>query len=498
MRNAEKERLKSSAVKGVIWTGMTKLLGQSISWFSTIFILRILSPDDYGLMGMATVFLSLVQHLNEMGLGAAIVHEEKLTRKDLSTIFWFNLAIGIGFYLMIFSMAPFIAMFFQNEKIALLIRVLGVSLVLGSLRAVPFSMLIKEMSFDKKSKAEMASNLISGVTALILAYAGYGVWSLAISFVILNISLTAFVIYYYPWRPDLVFHLGRVRELLRFGRKVLASRLLFYGYGKADFLIIGKILGERSVGFYSIAADISGRVIDVLSEILSQVSFSFYAKLQGDPAALRRYFLKLSKLVSLIGFPIFIGLILVGPDLFSVLLTEQWLSAVPIFQILCAAALVKTLAIVIPPFLLAIGRADIQLKYTFLCALVMPLSFAFGSIFGLSGIAYAWLVIYPFLFFYVLRRVLKINGLGFKLYLKEILPAASSSAVMALLVIFFQSWIPSDQVIVRLAGSCLLGSVGYVVFAHLAFQGLDELSFILPHASKLLMFSGALRKRFSL
>lgn len=489
MRTVEKERLKNSAIKGVIWTGKTKLLGQAISWISTIIILRILSPDDYGLMGMATVFLSLVQHINEMGLGAAIVHEKELTQKDLSTIYWFNLTIGSGFYMLAYFVAPVIAGFFNNEKITLLIRVLGVNLILGALRAIPFNMLIKEMSFDKKSKAEMASNLVSGVAAMIFAYTGFGVWSLAFSFVIMNVMLTVLVNYYYPWRPNWDFHPQRIREFLRFGQKVLASRLLFYGYGKTDVLIIGKVLGERSVGLYSIAADLSGRVVDVLSEILSQVAFSFYAKLQGDSASLQRYFLKLSKLVAFIGFPVFVGLILVAPDIFSIILTEQWRPLAPLFQILSAVAIVKTLAIVIPPFLIAIGRADINLKYTFLCALVMPISFALGSTFGLEGIAYAWLITYPFLFFYVLRHVLMITGLELQAYIQGIFPAISSSAVMALLVVFFQGWIPSDLVMLRFVGSCLIGSVGYVLFVHWVFHGLHELSFILPHTRNIFRFS---------
>ena len=221
-----------------------------------------------------------------------------------------------------------------------------------------------------------------------------------------------------------------------------------------------------------------------MSEVLSQVSFSFFAKLQSDTASLQRYFLKLSKLVSLTVFPIFVGLILVAPDLFSILLTEKWLSSVPLFQILCAAAIVKGLAIAIPPFLTAVGQADINLRYTFLCALVMPPSFIFGSFFGLTGIAYAWLVAYPFLFFYVLRRVLKIIDLEFQAYIQELFPAASGSAVMALLVIFFQGWVPSDQVMLRLAGSRLVGSVGYLIFVHWVFQGLQELSFILPYTRK--------------
>jgi O-antigen/teichoic acid export membrane protein len=485
------QALTNKAVAGVIWVGSTKLLGQTISWAITLLVVRILSPDDYGLMGMALAFLGAIQLVNEMGLGAAIVQKQALDQDALSTVFWFSLAVSCALYGLAALCAPLVAAFFQNGRVTVLIRILGFNLLLGALRAVPFYLLIKEMAFDKKAKAELISNLLGGLTAVSLAYLGFGVWSLVLSAIALNVALTSLVTYYHPWRPHGVFRPGRIWGLLRFGMQVLGSRLLAFGYGGADVLVVGKVLGERVLGFYAIATDLAGKGVDLLSEILAQVTFPVYASLQNDRAALQRYYLKLTTLVAMTVFPAFGGLILIAPDMFTVLLTEKWLPAASIFQVLCAVAAIRSLAVLGPPLLTAIGRADLNLRYTFLCASTMPPAFIIGSLFGLRGIACAWLVVYPGLFFCGLLRVLlRVLNLSLREYLSRLLPALAGTMLMAALVLAFQNVLPSGPPLTRLAGSCIVGAVGYLLFIHLAFQGLHELAFLIPYTRRILQLKG--------
>ena len=476
----DEQELKNKAVLGVFWVGSTKVLSQAISWVSTLLVIRILTPDDYGLMGMALVFVGFIHIFNEMGLGAAIIQKQEIDRKDLSTIFWVNLIISCGLYSLLFLLAPIIAVFFDNEQLIILIRVLGLNLILGSLRTVQFHMLIKEMAFDKKSKAEVISNLLSGLTGLIFAYRGFGVWSLVISALVRNVTLTVLVTYYYTWKPLWMFQPGRIKGFLRFGSQVMGSGLLAYGYGRTDSLVIGKMLGQRLLGFYSIALELSGKGIDLLSEILSQVSFPVYARLQRDRESLRRYFLKLTRLVSLVVFPSYGGLILIADDFFTIILTDQWLPAVTVFQILCGMAMIRGLGFLIPQLLIAAGRADLSLRYGFLCAMIMPAAFAVGSKFGLAGVASAWLIVFPFLFYYALTLVFKITHLSLPVYARTLLPAISGSVIMASAVILFQSLLPPGMVLVRFAGSCAIGAITYLMFIHLVFHALQDFSFILP------------------
>jgi O-antigen/teichoic acid export membrane protein len=352
-------------------------------------------------------------------------------------------------------------------------------------------MLIKEMAFDKKAKAELVASLLGGLTALTFAYLGFGVWSLILSSLALNAALTGLVTYFYPWRPYWVFHPWRIWGLLQFGMQVLGSRLLAFGYGGTDVLVVGKVLGERLLGFYAIAVDLSGKGVNLLSEILSQVTFPMYASLQNDRAALQRYFLKLSTLVALTIFPAFAGLILIAPDLFTILLTDKWLPAAGIFQVLCAVAAIKSTAVLIPPLLTAIGRADVNLRYTFMCASILPPAFILGSFFGLRGVSCAWLVVYPGLFFYGLLRVaLRVLNLSCRDYFSKLFPAIAGTSVMTCLVLTFQNMLPSDMPLFRLAGSCAIGAVGYLLFIHLAFQGLHELSFLIPYTRRILQLKG--------
>ena len=476
----DRETLKSKALRGVLWISCTRVLSQVISWLSFILVIRILSPGDFGLMAMAVILVGFIKLFNEMGLGAAIIQKQTLDKRDLSTVFWFNLILSCILYIFLFLLAPLAAAFFNDERIIGLIRVIGLILFLGSLKMIPFNMLIKDMNFNKKSKAELIAQVFSGPTTLLFAISGFGVWSLVMGVVVKSAVLTAVVTYYYPWAPAYVFQPRRIRELLRFGLQILGSRALWYSYKSTDILIIAKILGESLLGFYKIALDLSEKGIGLLSSILSQVSFPLYSKLQNDRQSLQNYFLKLSRLVGLACFPAFAGLILVADDLFTIILTEKWRPAVPIFQIFCGVAMIRGLAVLIPPLLNATGRADLNLRYTFACGLIMPPAFLAGSFFGVTGVAYAWLFIYPFLFYYALTFAFQIINISLLEYVRNILPAISATFMMAVVIILFQSMIPPNLVFARFGGSCTIGVIIYLMLIHLFCRGLQEFSFILP------------------
>ncbi len=476
----DRETLKTKAVRGVLWVSFAKVLSQVISWLSTILVIRILSPDDFGLMAMAGILVGFIKLFNEMGLGTAIVQKQTLDRRDLSTVFWLNIIVSGGLYLIVFILAPVVADFFDNERVILLLRVLGLNLVLGSLRTVHINLLIKEMAFNKKAQAELIARLVSSVTVLACAYSGFGVWSLVMGIIARSAALTFLVTYYYVWWPQWVFQPARIKDLLGFGAHVAGSRLLWYCYAHADVLVVGRVLGESLLGFYMVAFTLADKIIANLSSVLSQVCFPVYAKLQDDERSLREYFLKVSRLVALAVFPALTGLILVADELFSVVLTEPWRPAVPVFQILCGVALIRCQAVLIPPLLNAAGRADLNLWYTCVGGFSLPPAFLVGSFFGLSGVAYAWLVVYPFVFFYGLTLVVKVLGFPLVSYVHNILPAMAGTIMMTVVIILLQNMLSPSFIGSRLAGSCAVGAVTYLMFMHVVFRGLKEFSFVLP------------------
>jgi len=476
----DRETVKTKAVRGVLWIICTRVLSQAISWLSTIVVIRILSPDDFGLMAMAVILVGFIKRFNTMGLGGAIVQKQTLDRRDLSTVFWFNIIVSGGLYLIVFVLAPVVADFFGNERVILLIRVLGLNLILGSLRTVQLSLLIKEMAFNKKAQAEMIARLVSAVTVLACAYSGLAVWSLVIGVIARSATLTFLVTYYYVWWPQWAFQPSRIKDLLRFGVHITGSNLLWYSSGHTDTLVVGRVLGELLLGIYTVAFILADRVIAHLSSVLSQVCFPVYAKLQNDERTLRDYFLKVSRLVALVVFPALTGLILVADDLFSVVLTEKWRPAVPVFQILCGVAMIRCQSVLIPPLLNAAGKGDLNLRFSCVRAFSLPPAFLVGSFFGLSGIAYAWLLVYPFVFFYGLTLVVKIIKFPLVSYVHNILPAMASTIMMTMVIMFLQNMLTPSFLVSRLVGSCVAGAVTYLIFIHLAFGGLKEFSFVLP------------------
>lgn len=457
---------------------LARLLGQAISWGFTLFVIRILTPSDYGLMGKAVAIIALLQLLNEMGLGAAIIQKQDVPNSHLSTLFWLNLALSFTLYCLIFAAAPSVAHFLENDELTKLLRILGINLILGSMRTIQLNLLMKAMAFNKKSKAELTANICASITALVLAFLGFAVWSLVLSALVQNVVLTILFWYFHPWRPDWVFTVRQILELLRFGIKYLMSSLLWYASDATDILIVAKMLGEHLLGFYTVALTFSSKGVDLLSEIISQVSFPLYAMLQRDIVLFQRSFLRISRLIALVVFPVFVGLIVAADDLFGILLTEKWRPAVPVFQILCGAAIAKGLAFMLPRVLTAAGRVDLNFRLMLVSALVMPPAFLIGTRFGLIGVAVASFIVYPCLLAYALTLTLRIIQLPVRAYAHAIWPPIAATGFMLLLVLIFRLLITPEHPAFQLAGMSLIGVTSYLACMHWMVDLTAEFSFL--------------------
>jgi teichuronic acid exporter len=456
--------LRRRVLDGVFWVILVKVFGQAISWAVTIYVIRILSPNDYGLMAMAGVYLSFVMLFNEVGLGAAIIQKKDLSQEDLSNIYWAVLFINAGLCTLSILSAPLIAAFFNEPRLSDVIRVASITFVIHSLGLVSYNMLTREMIFNRRSQAEMIGNASGALSMLWLAMHGFGVWSLVWGNIVVEVVKNLFFLLFYPWKLKFAFSFSKIKDMTHFGSKVALARLFWHLSSNMDLLIAGKILGKTQLGYYSIAVQFASIPLDKVVSTISQVAFPAFSEVQDNPVLLRRYYLKIVKIIAFVSFPAFWGIFLVAESAVPLFLSEKWLPAIVPLQILCMVAGFRAINTMNAPLVVAIGRPGIMMLNNLMMAVVLGLSFFIGSSYGLSGFAYAWLI-FPAVFLITTAISLNLIGLSLVEYFKELRhPFLATVFMVAAVLLIQKTFLVNLGLPAHLAGSAALGLASYFLY----------------------------------
>ena len=454
--------LRQLVLDGVVWFTAAKFLSQAISWASTVYVMRILSPSDYGLMAMAWVYIGFISLFNEAGLGAAIIQRKDLSQSDLSSICWGVLVINLALCLFALLSASLVASFYEEPRVADVLRVGSIAFIIRGVSLVPNNILARDLAFSKQSQADLSANISSAVATLWLAMEGFGVWSLVLGILLRDVvkSLLSFV--FHPWKPSLSFSFSKVKGLVQFGAKVATARVLWYLSANADLLIAGKMLGKTQLGYYSVAAQLAAIPVDKIVSTITYVAFPALSKVQDDPSTLRRYFLKIVKVVAFAMFPACWGIYLLAESAVPLFLSEKWLPAVLPLQILSMVAACRAIQAINAPLEMAVGRAGIALLNVTIIGSVMALSFFVGSSYGLEGLAYAWLA-FPFVFLITTSITVRLIGLSLAEYFKGLTHPFLGTGFMVLAVLTGQKLLP-EGFAAQVGGSVLLGIASYLLY----------------------------------
>jgi len=431
--------LKEKAVKSVAWVGSTRLIGQAFSWIVTIILVRILAPEDFGAMGMLMAYQSIIIIIYDLSLGEAIIQKEHLTDEDTNTCFWFTICFGFTLMLITWVIAPLVANFFRNNQLIWMLRISSLGIFCLSVKEIHTVLLRRNLDFDKRSKAQLFSGIISLLVSLVMALLGYGVWSLVFGLLANHFFHTLFVLYYIRWKPEFYFSLETLLDMFRFAAPMFSSNLLDYFFKNSDSIIIGRGLGAYSLGFYRVAMDLSRIPIDKFISIINQVCFPVFSKLQNDTNNLRSYFLKVVKHITLLTFPMFTGMFLVSKEIIYLILSPKWIPALNLLRIFCFLAIFQSLTGIFVVLLKAKGMVWVIFRFTLLNSILLPSLFLIALPFGLEAIAYCWLIVFPVLFLYLLYHVYKGLQLSMTMLIKNILPAFSATVSMAIVVAFVKA-----------------------------------------------------------
>jgi len=451
-------------VDGVFWLTLGKLVGQLISWSITVYVVRILSPDDYGLMAMAGVFISFIILFNELGLSAALVQKSHLAQEDLSNVFWAVLAINIALYALSFLSAPIVARFYAEPRVTEVIRVASIVFIVRSLGLISSGMLTREMAFNRQSQAELIGGTSGAVATLGMAMKGFGVWSLVYGSIVGDVVRNLLFYGFYPWKPRLAFSFSKVKGLMDFGFRVAVARLFWYLYANMDLLIAGKILGKTQLGYYAIAVQFALIPIDKLVSTISQVAFPTFSRVQNDPALLRRYYLKIVKFVAFASFPVCWGLFLIAESAVPLFLSDKWLPTVVPLQIISMVTALRAIHLMNAPLEMAVGKPNITILNFVIIMSVLALSFTIGSSYGLQGLAYSWLA-FPLVFLITTRITLALLGLSLGEYLRELRHVFLATGLMVVAVKMAQNLILENlDLAAQAAATAVLGALSYAAY----------------------------------
>ena len=456
--------IRHRVLSGLRWTVLARSTMQLITWASTLIVVRLLSPTDYGLLAMATVVAFYLMMLGEMGLTAALVQRRDIDLATQRSIFGALLIAGVLLFALSSALAPLVARHFSEPRIVPMIVMVSAQFLIMPFTVISQAILSKEMRFSALGIAGIVNALVGATVTLIAAYCGAGAYALILGILVSALARAISINISAPFLHRPSFNFSALRSLATFSGFVLAERSLWYWFIQFDTLIVGSFLGAALLGVYSVAKQLAVMPLERFAEVMNTVAMPAYSAVQHDMDIVHQSFLKALRLSALIVIPAFWGLGLVAQDLVHVVLGPKWLATVPVLSLLCAMMPLRALGSLASPAVTSVGRPDVSFKCVIINAIVVIPAVAIGTHWQLRGVAAAWAISYPVAYIASTRLV----GLCMKLSWRQMVaPLAKPLAcglLMAVAVFAFQqatiSWKHASA---RLVCLILLGVLSYCV-----------------------------------
>lgn len=392
--------LRKKTISGLLWTFSQQFSVQLINFVISIILARILTPAEFGLIAMLSIFMALGNSLMDSGLTSSLIRTPNADQKDYSTVFFFNLIGSILFYIILFFLAPGISRFYNQEVLTNIIRVYSLSFILSAFVGVQSARLTKKMDFKTQMTIQIPSVVAGGILGVVMANLGYGVWSLVWMNLFQSFLFSVQHWIYSGWRPDFIFDKERFKQHFNFGYKMTLSGLLNTIYQNLYSLVIGKFYSATQLGYYSRALSVRQLPVGNISTALNKVTYPMFSSISHDNEKLKIAYKKLMQQIIFWISPTLVFLAVIAEPLFRFLLTEKWLAAVPYFQILCMAGILYPLQSYNLNILKVKGRSDLHFKLEVIKKIIGVIGILCALPFGIYGLLYLE-VIASFIGYYI-------------------------------------------------------------------------------------------------
>lgn len=425
---------KKNVITSLLWKFLEQSGTQGIQFIVQIILARLLLPEDYGLIALVMIFITLANVFIQSGFGAALIQKKQVDELDYSSAFYFSLGIAIILYTVIYIMSGEIADFYNEPRLIKVLRVLSISVFFGAINAIQYAFISKNLLFKKLFVSSLLGILISGIGGIFSAYQGLGVWAIVIQHLLNQLIVCVSLLLIIKWRPRLIFSWARVKLLFDFGGKLLISSLIDTLYLDLRSLIIGKIYMADVLGFYKRGSQFPQFIVNNINGSIQSVLLPTLSAFQDDIATVRKMVRTSIITSSYIVFPMMMGLAVTARPIILILLTDKWLRSVPYMQIFCAVFALMPLHTTNLQCINALGRSDIFLKIEIvkktLGLIVLFVTLAFGPYAIAFGVLFIGIVS-TFINAFPNKRLLNYT---YKEQLVDVLPSFMLSVIMGSLV----------------------------------------------------------------
>jgi len=388
--------LKQKTVSGVVWTGFAKISMQLVLTLVMFILGNLLDKKDFGIIALAGIITVAIGMVNDKGLGTAVVQKKKLNIASLSSLFWAGILFGLFLYALTVAASFILPLFFTKfdaHLVQTVIAVIGLGFFIGAFGVVQKALLTRDMAFKKLGIIEIVAVFVSGAVAVILAFAGAGVWSLVVNVLLRDLITVISLWIICDWKPKFHFKLAEFIEYFRFSANVLANDVAIYLVTNTDITIIGKVLGDVLLGVYSWALYLVKLPVTRISGVVTKVVFPAFSMLQDDPKAFRKSFLKSTTFVAIITFPILAGIAIFCKELLLVFIPKYIDAHWPIV-ILTPMAMLKSIGTMKGSVLMAVGKPEIELRWNMVYILPLAGFVYWGTHYGLVGVSASFAIFY--------------------------------------------------------------------------------------------------------
>jgi len=465
----KKMNLKSQAVSGGKWSGVSMGVRTALQFITLAVLARLLSPSDFGLMGMIMVVIGFAQAFADMGISNAIIHRQDATKDQLSSLYWLNIIAGIIVFFVVCASAPLVVGFYHEPRLYNLLYLTALIFLITPFGQQFQILMQKELRFNELAKIEIATSIVNSAVAIVLAFSGFGVYSLiwgqlaGTTTKVLMLLRTGLR----NWRPGFHFSRRDLRGYLSFGLFQMGERTINYLSANIDYIIIGRFLGPSALGFYTLAYNLMIFPLTKINPIITKVAFPVFSIIQNDNDRLKRGYCKVINYISMLSFPMLAGMLVVAPEFIRLIYGTKWEPSIAVLQIFCFVGIFKSLGNPIGSILLAKGRADIGFYWNVFVVIMVSVAAIVGVNWGIVGVAVAILILQVPFFFIIQPIVNKLINLKFSEYFKAIQIPVVCSVVMLAGIVALRMIMSNISILPLFVVSVVAGMIIYISFYYI-------------------------------
>jgi O-antigen/teichoic acid export membrane protein len=456
--------IRQKATEGLFWSAAQTWGARAVTFVVTLVLARLVLPEAFGLVAYASVFVGFIELFLDQGFSAAIVQLPQLEDEHLDTAFWFNLLTGGLFTAVGVVVSGLVAKLFDEPRLAPIVAWLSLSYLLGAFSRVQEAILRRDLAFRRLAVRSLTATSISGVVAIIIAFLGFGVWSLVVKTLAFGLVSGAVLWRVSNWRPCFHFSRRHLQELFAFGISMVGSNIAGFLSRRSDDFLIGYFLGPVALGYYTIAYNLLMIMTELVVVVPNAVLFPAFSRLQAERARMERSFYEVAQVMSIVAFPLFLGVSILAPEVVLVLYGENWSPSIPVTQVLMLIGILHSAFYVYGSVLNATGKPSWRFGILSFIAILNVVGFAVAVQWGIVAVAAAYVIVSYLaspLYFHLVRRL---TGVSSRTYIRQLVPALVSSLAMIAVMLGLKYTLAEELgLYVRLVTLVLSGAFAYLL-----------------------------------